>query len=302
VISAGEALERAVVDRVHEGGDVEVYNLLGATETCVDTTFYRCARDRDDVQVGVPLSNYRTYVLDTALTPAPVGVLGELWVGGEGLARGYRSMPKRTAVSFVPDPYGGAPGARMYRTRDTVRWTSEATLEYGGRVDNQVQVRGVRVELKEIETLLVSVDGVRSAAVVAVDEKAGRTESLTAFVVLDDDGPTPAELREFLLEHLDEVVVPTKFVELDQMPQTTSGKIDRKALPDPVARVHDPGHGPIEINGIRVDLAELEAELAQVEEFGEVALRAFTGPDGRSELVAYVVPTREEHSTAPPRE
>jgi nonribosomal peptide synthetase DhbF len=240
VICAGEALSGAVARRYFERSDGALYNLLGATETCVDTTYWECARDDDAAMmaVGGPLENYSTYVLDSALEPAPRGVKGEFYVGGASLARGYRGMAARTATSFVPDPFADEPGARMYRTGDVAAWNTEGGLEYMGRADDQLQVRGVRVELGEVESVLADAPGVRQAAVRAVNEAAGHADSLVGYVVFEEDAePTAAELREHLGQFLAAAVIPSQFVPLDAMPRTSSGKINRKALPEPDTRL-----------------------------------------------------------------
>lgn len=232
IICAGEALKNSVVNEALERLRVQIYNLLGATETCVDTTFWRCivSDEGSDMVVGRPLANYQTFVVDRGGALAPCGYPGEIWVGGTGLARGYTGLPRRSATSFVPDPFGERPGARLYRTGDLGAWDEQGQLTYSGRVDHQVQVRGIRVELAELESRLRAIPGVRLAAVVAPDLAAGRAETLVAFVQVDDDFDLTT-LRSHLERYLPEAVIPSRFVSLDDFPTTPSGKIDRRQLP-----------------------------------------------------------------------
>ena len=237
VICAGEALSAEVARRFFERSGGELYNLLGATETCVDTTFWRCIRHTESavVPVGEALENYRIYVLDNVLEPVPARFPGAFFVAGDGLARGYRRLPRRTALSFLPDPHSVFAGGRMYRTGDVVRW-NHASLEYIGRDDHQLQIRGVRVELSAVEAHLAAAPGVEQAAVRAVGETSGRAQSLAGYVVpLQGTVVEVSRLREYLAEHLPDAAVPSHFVELTTMPRTASGKIDRKALPEPSA-------------------------------------------------------------------
>ena len=235
IICAGEALTRAVVQTVTSKVDVKMYNLLGATETCVDSTYWECRPKEDDGEtapVGGPLNNYQTYVLAPSLDPVPRGTDGILYVGGEALARGYRGMPAQTAASFVPDPHATAPGARMYRTGDLVRWEPATGMTYIGRSDHQLQVRGIRVELPEIEAHLEACELVKHAAVVPIDAKHGRAEALVAyFVPAGDEAPTAGQLREHLMGRIQTALIPGRFVQMEELPRGASGKVDRAALP-----------------------------------------------------------------------
>ncbi|WP_436763971.1 non-ribosomal peptide synthetase [Streptosporangium sp. V21-05] len=209
-------------------------NAYGPTETTVCATMGTCDPAAAYAPpIGRPLANFRTYVMDRWLNPLPAGVPGELYVGGTGLAHGYRGKPGLTAQSFMPDPYG-PPGARLYRTGDLVRYLPDGRLQYVGRVDHQVKIRGFRVEPAEIEAAITRYPGVREAAVVVRDDR------LVAYVVLDDASRIIAdrsgltgELHRFLQGSLPAYMLPSSYVTLDAMPLTSSGKVDRRALPEP---------------------------------------------------------------------
>ncbi|HEX6184601.1 MAG TPA: amino acid adenylation domain-containing protein [Pyrinomonadaceae bacterium] len=183
--------------------------------------------------IGRPIANTQIYLLDRNLRPAPLGVAGELYVGGECLARGYLGRPDLTAEKFVPDPHGLAPGGRLYKTGDLARYLPGGEIEFLGRIDHQVKIRGFRVELGEVEAALAQHPRVREAAA-AVRGKTPSERTLVAYVVAEgDEAPAVEELRAFLKDRLPEYMVPTAFVALDSLPLTPSGKIDRKALPEP---------------------------------------------------------------------
>jgi hypothetical protein len=182
------------------------------------------------VPIGRPISNTRAYVLDDYMQPVPVGVAGELLLGGAGLAHGYLGGARLTAQRFVPDPFG-PPGSRLYRTGDRARWSAEGVLEFLGRFDQQVKIRGFRVEPGEVEAALANHPAVRTSAVLARGEVAGERH-LVAYVTTDRaTSVIAAELRQFLHERLPDYLVPSQFVLLDELPLTPNGKVDRHALP-----------------------------------------------------------------------
>jgi amino acid adenylation domain-containing protein len=213
-----------------------VVNSYGLTEATIDTTYFEgpleVSRGNDAVPIGRPLPGTRAYVLDERCEPVPVGVVGELYVGGSGVARGYVADPNQTAERFVPDPHG-QPGSRMYRTGDRARWREGGVLELLGRRDGQVKIRGFRVEVAEVETALRRHPGVCDAVVEAREDSAGNPR-LVAYIVPDSVGELKvAELRRSLQTELPEYMVPSAFVILEALPLSSNGKLDRAALPAP---------------------------------------------------------------------
>ncbi|MGK5629468.1 amino acid adenylation domain-containing protein [Streptomyces sp. URMC 123] len=231
---AGEALPAALGQALYATGTVErVHNLYGPSEDTTYSTWSLLGRDGAKPLIGRPVTGTRAHVLDAAGRPVPDGDPGELYLGGTGLARGYLHRPALTAERFVPDPFSGEPGARLYRTGDLVRRLPGGELDFLGRADQQVKVRGLRIEPGEIEQALLERPGVRRAAVTA---RGGSADSagLVAYVV--GEGPLdPADLRRGLRDRLPEYMIPKTFVQLESLPLTVTGKIDFNALPAPPA-------------------------------------------------------------------
>ncbi|HWK88522.1 MAG TPA: condensation domain-containing protein, partial [Longimicrobium sp.] len=255
------------------------------TEACIDASFHRCdpVRDLPGAPIGVPVDNTRLYVLDPALRPVPRGVVGELCIGGEGLARGYAGRAALTADRFVPDAVSGIPGARLYRTGDLARLGSDGLLHYAGRTDRQVKVRGHRIEPGEIEAVLDAHPAVREAVVEARADGRGGVR-LAAYVVAAEGEMDTAPLREHLRARLPEFMVPDAWVLLDALPLTPNGKVDRDALPEPAAAAveHVEPRTPTERA-----LAGIWAELLDVERVG--AADGFFDLGGHSLLAMQVV-------------
>jgi acyl carrier protein len=237
----GEALElqglRPWFDR-HGDRSPLLVNLYGITETTVIVTCRPLSRGDlglapGSSPIGRPIPDLQAYVLDGHFEPVPIGVVGELYVGGAGLARGYLNRPGLTAERFVPDPFGGEPGARLYKSGDLVRWRPDGLLEYLGRADQQVKVRGFRIELGEIEAALARHPMVGEAIVAARAEGPGDTRLVAYVVPRRRPGPSAADLREWLKETLPAYMVPAGFVTLESLPLTPNGKVDRAALPAP---------------------------------------------------------------------
>jgi amino acid adenylation domain-containing protein len=251
VLCGGEALPPALARELTERSP-EVWNLYGPTETTIWSSAQRVRRG-EAVTLGAPIANTRMYVLDDRLQRVPLGVAGELYIGGEGLARGYHGRPDLTAERFVPDPFSDVAGARMYRTGDVARVRPGGALEYVGRADHQVKVRGFRIELGEIESTLAKEPGVREA--VAVVRGEGEDKRIVAYAVPAGGRALDGRaLREAAGRKLPEYMVPSAVVVLDALPLTPNGKIDRRALPAP----EQPGEEHVE------PTTEAEKKLAQI--------------------------------------
>lgn len=222
-------------DQLRRGGRAEwsfkFINHYGPTESSVVATSGEIAPEEITPAIGRPISNTRAYVLDAKMQPLPIGVTGELYLGGHGLARGYLNRPDLTAERFVSDPFSEDPGGRLYRTGDLVRYHSTGNLEFVGRVDHQVKIRGFRIEPGEIETVLLAYAQVRECVVLVREDNPGE-KRLVAYVV-EADETSPVELRAYLKERLPNYMLPASFVFLDKLPLTPNGKLDRQALPVP---------------------------------------------------------------------
>ena len=236
VFVGGDAVPPALLREMREAFPAaEPWVLYGPTEATVVCAVHPAAAAPEREMIGSPLPNARLYVCDRAGGPAPLGVPGELLVGGAGVARGYLDRPGLTAERFVPDSFGRAPGGRLYRTGDRARRLPGGELEFLGRVDRQVKVRGFRVEPGETEARLAALPGVKAAAVAAAADPAGGAR-LVAYVVADGDAAgAGGDLRQELRARLPEHMVPAIFVFLDALPLTATGKVDRRALPPPGA-------------------------------------------------------------------
>ena len=243
LIVAGEACPPEVMARWSVNRPM--FNSYGPTETSIDATLWRCDPAAADVLIGSPVINTRCYVLGEGLEPVPAGVTGELYVAGAGLARGYLSQPRITADRFVACPFGTA-GERMYRTGDLARWTANGELAFAGRADDQVKLRGIRVEPGEVESVLREHPGVGQAAVLAREDAHGQRR-LVGYIVPAQAYETvdAAELRRFAGERLPSYMVPAAIVGLAALPVTINGKLDRSALPAPDFAELASGRGPV---------------------------------------------------------
>ncbi|MFD3743314.1 amino acid adenylation domain-containing protein [Nocardia sp. NPDC058633] len=280
VIVGGAELPSGLVGRLKSHvGDVVVANGYGPTETTVFATMFTAdgrATGRTSVPIGSPLANMAAYVLDSWLTPVPVGVPGELYVAGDQVTRGYHGRPAPTAERFVADPFDPAGGGRLYRTGDVVRWTAAGVLEFVGRADNQVKIRGFRVEPGEVASALAQHPSVSQAVVIARDTDTDGKQ-LIGYVVAEpadsvgDNGPallTGEEVRRFAADRLPEFMVPTVVTVIETVPLTANGKLDRAALPEPEL---------VSSAGYRAPGTECERALAEL--FGEVLRRERIGLD-----------------------
>ncbi|HEX8362093.1 MAG TPA: amino acid adenylation domain-containing protein, partial [Longimicrobium sp.] len=263
MVLAGDVVTGAVARRWSQGR--RLLNAYGPTEATVWSTVQEVgADDAGEPAIGRPIANTRVYVLDAGGEPVPVGVAGELYIGGAGVARGYLGRPALTAERFVADRLGGRPGARLYRTGDLGRWLPDGTIEFLGRADFQVKVRGFRVEPGEIEARLCSHPGVRDAVVVVRADASGGRRLVAYFA-----GSAPAEvLRGHLADHLPEHMVPSAFVRLEALPVTPNGKVDRRALPEPEPEAHETREYAAPVGEVERALAEIWGEMLGLERVG----------------------------------
>ena len=234
VICSGEILPFNLQQRFFSRLTTNLYNLYGPTEAAVDVSFWACEQEsqRRVVPIGHPIANIQLYVLDQYMQPVPVGVAGEIFIGGVGLARGYWRRASLTAERFVPDPFRPQPGGRLYRTGDVARMRKDGAIEYLGRMDHQVKLRGIRIEPGEIEATLVQCVAVQES-VVLMREIAPGDQYLVAYVVSTRSHGNEDELRDYLQGKLPEYMLPSFYVWLDILPLSPNGKIDRRALPLP---------------------------------------------------------------------
>lgn len=232
ILCGGEALPRLLADELcNRAGSV--WNLYGPTETTIWSTLYPVTPGEGTVSIGRAIANTQIYLLDQALQPVPVGIPGDLYIGGAGLAAGYLHQPELTAEKFIPSPFAENPEGKLYKTGDVARYRPDGTLEYIGRVDNQVKIRGFRIELGEIESVLAKSPEVRQGVVIAREDIPGDTR-LVAYVVLHPQAePNSSQWRQLLKQQLPDYMIPAAFVVLETLPLTPNGKIDRKALPAP---------------------------------------------------------------------
>ncbi|WGV25108.1 non-ribosomal peptide synthetase [Halotia branconii] len=301
VFCGGEVLPVALQEDLLSKLNVNLYNLYGPTEACIDSTFWTCQRgsDRQVVPIGRAIANAQVYILDEYLQPVPVGVPGELHIGGAGLARGYLNRPELTKAKFIPNPFEKAEGSgstaltnqrqeaegsRLYKTGDLARYLTDGTIEYLGRIDNQVKIRGFRIELGEIEELLNQHEDVQAACVIAREDNPGetcterlvpsgaevsRSKRLVAYVVGNPQHPpTINQLRSLLSSQLPQYMIPHAFVLLESLPLTPNGKVDRRALPAPDTREGLEASFVAPRNQIEETLAQIWSEVLRVEPVG----------------------------------
>jgi len=268
-ISSGEALDPELAMRFKQSmSHATLINMYGCTEASDDVTWYEVqdSAGLTRVPIGKPISNVRVYVLDQRLQPVPIGVTGEVCVAGAGIAREYLNRPELTAQKFLPDPFGPA-SSRLYRTGDRARWLPDGNLEFVGRLDQQVKVRGVRVELAEVETALSRHPNVKQAVVTGCAGDGGAR--LVAFVMPHRlPAPTYEELRAFLMHRLPDYMLPVENVVLDALPLTPSGKIDRGALPEPARRSEISHHFVEPRTEVELTLARIWSDLLRVQRVG----------------------------------
>ena len=235
VTAAGEALTRELRDRFYSQTNAKLYNLYGPTEASLAVTYWVCLAEGKErvIPIGRPMSNAKIYILDKHLEPVPIGVAGELHIGGKAPGRGYLKRPDLTADKFIPDAFSENGGERVYKTGDLARYRSDGAIEFLGRLDHQVKIRGMRMELGEVEAALCQHPGVREAVILPYEITSGN-KSLVAYVVSKQEPlPTGDELRSYLRQRLPEYMVPAAFVTLSELPLLSNGKLNRRALPNP---------------------------------------------------------------------
>jgi acyl-coenzyme A synthetase/AMP-(fatty) acid ligase/acyl carrier protein len=293
-VCGGERVLADLVDKMAACGG-QLINGYGPTETTIYSTVG--ALDPSAITIGRPVANTRIYILSDDLALQPIGVAGEIWIGGEGLARGYRHRPALTAERFLPDPFSSRPGARMYRTGDLGRWRPDGRIECLGRTDDQVKVRGHRIELGEIEAALAQHPSVAVCAA-AVREDAPGDLRLIAYLVPRDGVAAPGapelrDLRAWLRTSLPEYMMPSRFVMLAALPYTPSGKVDRKALPAPDAE-RDQATFVAPRAGLEAELAAIWAEVLRLGGVGRVGTSDNFFDLGGNSLLLQIVHTRIE--------
>jgi amino acid adenylation domain-containing protein len=232
ILCGGEAFPKDLIDPLLERCD-ELWNMYGPTETTIWSTIFRIESSKTPVLVGLPIGNTQTYILDQNLHPLPVGLVGELHIGGDGLSHGYLNRPDLTAEKFIPNPFSKDPAALMYKTGDLARYRSDGMIECLGRVDNQVKLRGFRIELGEIEARIKDIESIKNSVVVIREDHPGDKRLVAYYVARENQKVSITDLTGYLRTKLPEYMVPQQFVSLEKIPLTPNGKVDRKALPKP---------------------------------------------------------------------
>ncbi len=269
VFCSGEAISFKLQERFFARLGCELHNLYGPTEAAIDVTFWQCEQEseRPIVPLGYPISNIKLYILDKYLQPVPIGIPGELHIGGAGLARGYLTRPELTAEKFIPNPFSNQAGSRLYQTGDKARYLRDGKIEFLGRIDNQVKLRGFRIELGEIEAVLRQHPQVRETAVILREDQPGH-QRLVAYVVSGAESIDTSEVRRFLSEKLPDYMVPGAFVQMEALPLTPNGKSDRRALPAPDASVNLAASFVTPSTSTEKILAPIWAEVLNLEKVG----------------------------------
>ncbi|MFZ2538549.1 MAG: amino acid adenylation domain-containing protein, partial [Oscillospiraceae bacterium] len=277
LIFAGEASHWGMIEKIKALNPAcAIQNHYGPTETVVSTLTYPVDLNKDHpktfaVPLGKPIPNTNAYILNEYLKPVPIGVLGELYVGGAGVSRGYLNRPDLTAERFIPDPFSLQPGQRLYRTGDRVRFLHDGSIEFLDRIDNQVKIRGFRIELGEIESLLQSYPGIRDSIVIAREDIPG-DKRLVAYLILNDFDASnfqQSELRELLRSYLPDYMIPSAFMILDKIPLNSNGKVDRAKLPVPeiMPRGFDNNYTAPQ-NELQIKISAIWCEVLGIENIG----------------------------------
>jgi amino acid adenylation domain-containing protein len=276
--SSGEPLSRELAERFRQClPNSRLLNLYGSSEVSADATCYETCKSESSgsVPIGRPIHNAQLYLLDSHLEPVPIGITGEICVGGVGLAQGYLNRPQLTAERFIPTSFSSEPGSRLYRTGDLARYLSDGSIEFLGRIDDQVKIRGYRIEPAEVEAVLNQHSAVCESVVVVYDDVEARgissdsSKRLMAYIVASMHNPSVSELRNFLMKRLPDYMVPSVFIALDHLPLTPNGKVNRQALPPPDAAKLTPDQIFIEPRTeIEVLVAKVWRDALKIERLG----------------------------------
>ncbi|MBD2202784.1 amino acid adenylation domain-containing protein [Calothrix sp. FACHB-1219] len=271
IFCGGETLSLVLQKKLLSRLNVNLYNLYGPTEACIDATFWTCQAEinQKNVPIGRAIHNTKTYILDSNLQPVPIGIPGELHIGGAGLARGYFNRPELTADKFIANPFNSVKSERLYKTGDLVRYLPDGNIEFLGRIDNQVKIRGFRIELGEIEEILNQHTDVVNAVLITNVDAVG-SQNLVAYIVPATEQLTSVnQLRTFLKEKLPDYMVPANFVIIDSLPLTPNGKVDRKALASLNLKTNIPANNQIlPRTPLEYKLVEIWEEILQVNPIG----------------------------------
>jgi amino acid adenylation domain-containing protein len=270
VFSSGEALPYELKERFFKRLDAELHDLYGPTEASVEVTHWQCrpGGDHQVTPIGRPIANTQIHLIDHHLDPVPLGVSGELHIGGIGLGRGYLGRPELTAEKFTPNPFAEEPGARLYKTGDSARYRADGVIEFLGRIDHQVKIRGLRIELGEIEGALGRHPSVREAVVVVREDQPGENRLVAYLTAISGEVLEVSELRGYLKERLPEYMVPAAYVAMPELPLMSNGKLNRNALPTPEREAYASHSYEAPVGEIETALAQIWAEVLHLESVG----------------------------------
>jgi aryl carrier-like protein len=272
LLFGGQAVEpRWVAQVLRHGYRGRLLHVYGPTEATTYSTWHEIrevAGTESTIPIGKPIANTEAYLLDGRLGPVPVGVTGELYIGGDALARDYLNRPALTAERFIPDPFSRRAGRRLYMTGDLARYRTDGEIEFMGRIDNQIKLRGFRVEVEEVAVILGAHPGISEAVVVAREDEPGEKRLVAYVVSAQGHAPSNGELRSYLKEKLPEYMVPSTFVALEKLPLTSNGKVDRRALPAPDRTRSETESYVAPRTSIEETLAHIWSEVLRVEQVG----------------------------------
>ncbi len=278
IVSGGEACTEELVNKWAPGR--RFVNAYGPTEITVCVTTCDCYALAGQPSIGKSIPNMQAYILDKSLQPVPIGVPGELYIGGIGLARGYINRPELTAERFVKNPVGSDPEARLYKTGDRVRWLSDGRIDFMGRLDDQIKLRGFRIELGEIETVLLHHTSVREAAVVLRTDNPADPRIVAYIAAKGNTRPTANEIRNFLKERLPQFMLPSAFIFMDSLPLSPAGKVDKKALPAPTKQ-------KIDSDEFGAETRSIESVLVQHHSIRKAIVIIRAKPGGEKQIIAH---------------